>query len=93
VADTIKEVSQDGMVVKTFDRKKLKAVQTPQAFDYSVIRECYENAMTEDALFTDDASIAEYYGYKVKTIEGLSKNIKITTPLDLRMAEIIASIY
>jgi 2-C-methyl-D-erythritol 4-phosphate cytidylyltransferase len=93
VADTIKEVSQDGMVVKTFDRKKLKAVQTPQAFDYNVIRECYENAMTEDALFTDDASIAEYYGYKVKTIEGLSKNIKITTPLDLRMAEIIASIY
>ena len=93
VADTIKEVSADGMVVKTFDRKKLKAVQTPQAFDYNIIRECYENAMTEDALFTDDASIAEYYGYKVKTIEGLSKNIKITTPLDLRIAEIIASIY
>lgn len=93
VVDTIKEVSDDGAVVKTFDRKSLKAVQTPQAFDYSILRECYENAMTEDVEFTDDASIVEYYGYKVKTVEGLSKNIKITTPLDLRMAEILASIY
>jgi 2-C-methyl-D-erythritol 4-phosphate cytidylyltransferase len=93
VLDTIKEVSEEGMVAKTFDRKKLRAAQTPQAFDFGIIRECYENAMTEDALFTDDASIVEYYGYKVKTIEGLYKNIKITTPLDLRMAEILASIY
>lgn len=93
VVDTIKEVSEDEMVVKTFDRKRLRAVQTPQAFDYDIIRECYENAMTEDVLFTDDASIVEYYGYKVKTIAGLSKNIKITTPLDLRIAEILASIY
>ncbi len=93
VTDTIKEVSDEGTVVKTFDRKSLKAVQTPQAFDYHVLRECYENAMTEDADFTDDAAIVEYYGYKVKTIEGLSKNIKITRPLDLRMAEILASIY
>ena len=93
VSDTIKEVAGDGMVVKTFNRKTLKAVQTPQAFDYEIIRECYEKAMTEDADFTDDAAIVEYYGYKVKTIEGLGKNIKITTPLDLRLAEIIASIY
>lgn len=93
VNDTIKEVSEDGIIVKTFDRKKLRAAQTPQAFDFNVIRECYENAMTEDVSFTDDASIVEYYGYKVKTIEGLYKNIKITTPLDLRMAEILASIY
>ena len=49
--------------------------------------------MTEDEEFTDDASIVEYYGHRVKTIEGLYKNIKITTPLDLRLAEIIASIY
>ncbi|HOK49960.1 MAG TPA: 2-C-methyl-D-erythritol 4-phosphate cytidylyltransferase [Sedimentibacter sp.] len=93
VMDTIKEISEEGTVVKTLDRKKLRAAQTPQAFDYSLIRECYERAMTENADFTDDASIVEYYGYKVKTIEGLYKNIKITTPLDLRLAEIIASIY
>lgn len=93
VVDTIKEVSDDGIVLQTFDRKKLRAVQTPQAFDYNLIRECYEKAMTEDADFTDDASIVEYYGYKVKTIEGLSKNIKITRPIDLKMAEILANIY
>ncbi|MDD2396687.1 MAG: 2-C-methyl-D-erythritol 4-phosphate cytidylyltransferase [Tissierellia bacterium] len=93
VLDTIKEVSEDGMVVKTFDRKTLRAVQTPQAFDFNIIRECYENAMTEAAEFTDDASIVEYYGYKVKAIDGLYKNIKITTPLDLRMAEIIENIF
>ncbi|HRC81702.1 MAG TPA: 2-C-methyl-D-erythritol 4-phosphate cytidylyltransferase [Sedimentibacter sp.] len=93
VMDTIKEISEEGTVVKTLDRKKLRAAQTPQAFDYSLIRECYERAMTENADFTDDASIVEYYGYKVKTIEGLYKNIKITTPLDLRLAEIIANIY
>lgn len=93
LVDTIKEVSEDSIVTKTLDRKKLKAVQTPQAFDFSILRECYENAMTEDVEFTDDASIVEYYGYKVKTIEGLSKNMKITTPLDYRMAEILASTY
>lgn len=93
LVDTIKEVSEDGLVVKTLKREKLKAVQTPQAFDYNILRECYERAMTEDAVFTDDASILEYYGYKVKTIEGLAKNIKITSPLDLRIAEILASVY
>jgi 2-C-methyl-D-erythritol 4-phosphate cytidylyltransferase len=93
VVDTIKEVSGDGFVEKTLDRQKLKSVQTPQAFDFETIKHCYMNAITEDAAFTDDASIAEYYGYKVKTIEGLPRNFKITTPLDLRIAEILASVY
>ena len=93
VLDTVNEVAEDGIVARTFDRKALRAAQTPQAFDFDIIRDCYEKAMTEDAEFTDDASIVEYYGYKVKTIEGLYKNIKITTPLDLRLAEIIANIY
>jgi len=94
VIDTIKRVD-DGFVENTLDRKKLKAVQTPQAFDYYLIRECYDMAINENdnINFTDDASIAEYYGYKVKTIEGLLRNIKITTQLDLRIAEIFASIY
>jgi len=93
VVDTIKEVSQEGFVQKTMDRTKLKSVQTPQGFDFDTIRECYYNVVTEDRTFTDDSSIVEYYGYKVKIIEGLSKNIKITTPLDLRVAEIIANNY
>lgn len=92
VVDTIKEVS-DGFVEKTLDRTILKSVQTPQAFDYALIRECYGLAINEKINFTDDASIVEYYGYKVKIIDGLTRNIKITTPLDLRIAEILASIY
>ncbi|NLJ57549.1 MAG: 2-C-methyl-D-erythritol 4-phosphate cytidylyltransferase [Tissierellia bacterium] len=91
--DTIKEVGEDGIVSKTLNRKALKAVQTPQGFKYSIIRKCYEDALMEDRDFTDDAAIVEYYGYKVQTIEGLSKNIKITRPLDLKFAEILASIY
>lgn len=93
VTDTIKEVSGDGTVRNTLDRSMLRAVQTPQAFDYNLIRDCYIKAVTEDAVFTDDASIAEFYGHKVITIDGLSRNMKITTPLDLRIAEIFASIY
>lgn len=93
VVDTIKEVSEEGIVQKTLNRSVLKAVQTPQAFDHELIRDCYIRAVTEDTTFTDDASIVEYYGHKVKTIEGLGRNIKITTPLDLRIAEIFASIY
>lgn len=94
VVDTIKEV-QNGCVKKTLDRSMLKAVQTPQAFDADLIRNCYNRAVNEDydINFTDDASIVEYYGHEVKTVEGLSRNIKITTPLDLRIAEIFASIY
>jgi 2-C-methyl-D-erythritol 4-phosphate cytidylyltransferase len=93
VTDTIKKV-ENGYVESTLDRSVLKAAQTPQSFEYEIIRTCYEKAaMEQDLRFTDDASIVEYYGYKVKAIEGLPKNFKITTPLDFRIAEIIASIY
>ncbi|WP_313345226.1 2-C-methyl-D-erythritol 4-phosphate cytidylyltransferase [Sedimentibacter sp.] len=93
VVDTVKEITEDGFVNQTMKRSSIKAVQTPQAFEYELISDCYYNAVTEDAVFTDDSSIVEYYGYKVKTIDGLAKNIKITTPQDLRIAEIFASLY
>lgn len=92
VIDTIKEV-QEGTVTNTLDRKKLKAVQTPQGFDYELIRDCYIKALTEDEDFTDDASIVEFYGHNVKTVEGLNRNLKITTQLDLKIAEILASVF
>ena len=92
VIDTIKEV-QEGTVTNTLDRKKLKAVQTPQGFDYELIRDCYIKALTEDEDFTDDSSIVEFYGHKVKTVEGLNRNLKITTQLDLKIAEILASVF
>ncbi len=93
VVDTVKEISEDGFVINTLNRSSIKTVQTPQAFEYALINDCYNKAITEDAEFTDDASIVEYYGYQVKTIEGLTRNIKITTPQDLRIAEIFASLY
>lgn len=93
VVDTIKEVSGDGVVQRTLNRAGLKAVQTPQAFDYELIKDCYNMAVTEDASFTDDASIVEFYGHRIKTIDGLLRNIKITTPLDLKIAEIFSNIY
>lgn len=92
VVDTIKQ-TEDGFVAKSLDRRLLKAVQTPQAFSYGLIKECYEKAVLENMEFTDDSSVVEYFGNRVKTVEGLSRNIKITTPLDLRIAGIIANIY
>lgn len=93
VVDTIKKVGDDGFVDETLNRTYLRAVQTPQAFNFEIIKDCYIMAVTEDAEFTDDASLVEYYGHKVKTVEGLQRNIKITTPLDLQIAEIISNIY
>jgi 2-C-methyl-D-erythritol 4-phosphate cytidylyltransferase len=61
--------------------------QTPQAFQLSVIREAYKVAKREGRLATDDASLVEALGKKVHTIEGDRRNIKITTPEDLAVAE------
>lgn len=89
VIDTIKVV-EDDEVIETLDRSKLRAVQTPQGFEVKLLKELYNKAKNDNLKATDDASIAEYYGYKVKVIEGLRKNIKITTPFDFKIAEIIS---
>ena len=90
VTDTIKQVDKQDNVKKTLDRDKLRAVQTPQGFKYEILKECYDNAINDNLIATDDASIVEHYKYKVKTINGLNKNIKITTPFDLKVAELIS---
>ncbi len=90
LVDTVKQITKDNFVKKTIDRSRYKAVQTPQAFDYEIIKKCYDMAIEDKIKVTDDSSIVEHYGYTVKTIPGLQKNIKITTQFDLRVAEIIA---
>ena len=90
ITDTIKQVSKGNTIKKTLDRSKLRAVQTPQGFDYSIIKKCYDLALEEGLKPTDDSSIVEHYKYEVKTIDGLQKNIKITTQFDLRIAELIS---
>ncbi|OGW47342.1 MAG: 2-C-methyl-D-erythritol 4-phosphate cytidylyltransferase [Nitrospirae bacterium RBG_13_41_22] len=88
--DTIK-VAEDGIIKKTLRRDSLWAIQTPQVFPYSNIFSAYERAMKEGFYSTDDAAIVERYGGKIKVVMGSYRNIKITTPEDLAIAEILLS--
>lgn len=89
VKDTIKIADQDQYAAETPDRKYVWAVQTPQAFSYELILDSYTKLMQTDHLaVTDDAMVLEKMtGKKVKLIEGSYRNIKITTPEDLLVAE------
>ncbi len=90
VKDTIKKVH--GQFVKeTMERSSLWAVQTPQAFHVSLILQAHEQAKKEGYIGTDDASLVERIGGKVKIVEGDYHNIKLTTPDDLLFAEAILS--
>ena len=88
VKDTIKVV-RGGIVKETPDRSTLKAVQTPQVFDFDLLRGALKKARQDGVVLTDDCSAVEYMGMSVKIVEGDEKNIKITTPLDLKIAELI----
>ncbi len=84
VTDTIKAAGSDRIVHQTPPRQNLWAVQTPQVFRFGIIAEAYKRAKGE---VTDDASLVEQLGYKVKLYMGAYDNIKITTPDDLLIAE------
>jgi 2-C-methyl-D-erythritol 4-phosphate cytidylyltransferase len=88
VKDTIKVVS-GGVVKETPDRSGLQAVQTPQVFDFDMLRGALKKAKADGAAITDDCSAVERLGMSVKIVEGDEKNIKITTPFDLKIAELI----
>lgn len=85
--DTIKVRGADGYAVKTLDRKELFAVQTPQIFSFSSIREAHRKLSKEGILVTDDTMVFERYGGKVFLYEGSYENIKITTQDDLMVAQ------
>ena len=82
--DTIKELDGD-LVLKTLSRDSLSAVQTPQFFSLQALRDAHQQALKQDFTATDDASMLEKYGYRVKIIPGEEKNIKITTSEDLQV--------
>ena len=88
VKDTIKVV-EGGIVKSTPDRAKLQAVQTPQVFDIDLLRGALKKAAQEGAQVTDDCSAVELLGMSVKIVEGDERNIKITTPMDLKIAELL----
>ena len=88
VKDTIKVV-QGGLVKETPDRATLQAVQTPQVFDFDLLRGALKKMREEGAAVTDDCSAVERMGMSVKIVEGDERNIKITTPMDLKIAKLL----
>lgn len=88
VKDTIKVV-QRGLVESTPDRSTLRAVQTPQVFDYDLLRSALLLCKRDKIPITDDCSAVEQLGMKIKVVEGDERNIKITTPMDLKIAEML----
>ena len=86
VKDTIKIV-EGGIVKTTPDRSTLQAIQTPQVFDVDLLSGALEKAKEDKAPITDDCSAVERMGMSVRIVEGDEKNIKITTPMDLEIAE------
>ena len=88
VKDTIKAV-QGGIVKETPDRSLLYAVQTPQVFDFDLIRGALKKAQEDEAVVTDDCSAVERMGMSVKIVQGDERNLKITTPMDLAVAKML----
>ena len=86
VKDTVKTVV-GGIVKETPDRSLLQAVQTPQVFDVDLLQAALEKAAGDKANITDDCSAVERLGMSVRIVEGDECNIKVTTPLDLKLAE------
>lgn len=89
VKDTVKAVREDGGVTETLDRGRLRAVQTPQVFDAGLLKAALQSALERGSPVTDDASAVEELGKVVFLVEGDEENLKITTPMDLILAEAI----
>ncbi|HYI38391.1 MAG TPA: 2-C-methyl-D-erythritol 4-phosphate cytidylyltransferase [Thermoleophilaceae bacterium] len=89
VADTIKQADGRGRVVSTLERSSLWAVQTPQVFRADALRTALDADAATLAAATDDASLVEAGGGRVDVVESRDENFKVTTALDLRMAEAV----
>lgn len=88
VKDTIK-VFERGFIAATPDRSTLRAVQTPQVMDRDLLLGALEKAEQEGTALTDDCSAVEHIGMRVRLVEGEERNLKVTTPLDLKIAELL----
>jgi len=84
--DTIKLVEGEA-IVQTLDRRNLRQALTPQCFRYELLRRAYDQVDVNDPLLTDESALVERLGQPVTVVAGSSRNIKITTPLDLLIAE------
>ncbi len=88
--DTIKRAT-GGVTTETLDRSTLYAVQTPQVFEYGLFKGAMHKAYEEFWDVTDDCSVVEKIGMKITLTDGEESNIKLTTPLDLLLGEVIAA--
>ena len=89
VTDTIKRANQEGWVEETLPRESLFAMQTPQGFRLEDLRRAHEKAEAEGYRATDDAALLEYAGIPVQLCPGDRENLKLTTPMDRALAEMI----
>jgi 2-C-methyl-D-erythritol 4-phosphate cytidylyltransferase len=92
VVDTIKEANEDRTVVRTVDRTRLWAVQTPQTVKLGLLRTAYAKVMEKKIVVTDEAAAVELLGEKVHLVETPFLNLKVTMPSDLAMAEALLSV-
>jgi 2-C-methyl-D-erythritol 4-phosphate cytidylyltransferase len=90
--DTIKEIDGGGFIKKTLARKQIFLAQVPQAIEYDLAKEAFGKAAKDKFYGTDDVSLVERLGKKVKTVPCSYKNIKITTPDDLKVIEAFLSL-
>ncbi|MGB6338288.1 MAG: 2-C-methyl-D-erythritol 4-phosphate cytidylyltransferase [Candidatus Aminicenantaceae bacterium] len=86
IEDTVKAVEGD-KVLRTVDREQLRRVQTPQGFSYSILKAALDQAREDNYYSTDEAALIERIGQEIVIVEGDPRNIKITTPDDIRIAE------
>ena len=85
IASSVRELTEEGS--QAIDRSRLRAVQTPQCFRVPLLRRAFE--LPYDPAFTDEATLVERLGVDVHLVEGEEHNIKVTTPFDLKVAEVV----
>ncbi len=88
--DTVKQVdrtSEGAVITATIPREKVVMAQTPQGFRYDVIKKAFDEASADSFIGTDEASLVERSGHEVAVVMGSPRNIKITTPSDMELAE------
>ncbi|MFY9269713.1 MAG: 2-C-methyl-D-erythritol 4-phosphate cytidylyltransferase [Candidatus Manganitrophaceae bacterium] len=89
ITDSLKRVSSDKIILDSFPRENIRAMQTPQVFRLGLLQEAYRIAERDRFEATDEAMLVARLGVSIRCVEGSSENIKITTAADLRMAEMI----
>lgn len=87
VSDTVKRADPELFIAETLDRSTLWTVETPQIFNFKMLKRAYEAALKTNNIFTDDAGIMEHAGHKVFLVKNTAFNLKITYPDDVALAE------